>query len=150
MSARKPANRGASERRLSVLRNELLDAQTRLRREPGFALAVIFIGVPAAGRSQTINELLEWLDPKYVTVHAFGPPDREERERPHMYRYWRTLPARGRIAFYFAAWYSEYMGDALRRRTLGKREERLAKEISQLEAMLAADRRGPGLASGSV
>ena len=81
---------------------------------------MIVTGVPAAGRSETVNELLEWLDPKYVTVRAFGEDDARDRAIPPMWRYWRALPAFGRIAFYFWGWYGEYMGSALARLAQGQ------------------------------
>jgi polyphosphate:AMP phosphotransferase len=123
------------------LRDELLAAQTQLRTAGTFSLALIIIGTPAAGRSETINELLEWLDPKFVAVHAFDQPDWEDKQHPLMWRYWRTLPARGRIAFYFAAWYTDYLRYALRKpRQLRRHEQRMVERIRALETMLTADR----------
>lgn len=128
------------ERRLPSLRDELLAAQTDLRTTSSFALAVIVSGVPAAGRSETVNEMLDWLDPKYVTVNAFGRSDHEEKRRPPMDRYWRTLPARGRIAFFFAGWYADYMERAFHKPNKARRhEKREIERIRRLEAMLVAD-----------
>jgi AMP-polyphosphate phosphotransferase len=128
------------ERRLPRLRDELLAAQSELRKQQRTALAFIVTGVPAAGRSETVNELLEWIDPKYVTVHAFGEPDREEKRRPPMWRYWQTLPARGRMAFYFAGWYSDYMARAfVEPAKVWKHEQRIVERIQHLESMLRAD-----------
>jgi hypothetical protein len=84
-------------------------AQLDTRKLAKFSVAVIVTGVPAAGRSETVNKLLEWLDPKYVTVHAFGEDD-ADASHPPLWRYWRKLPAFGRISFYFWGWYGQYMG----------------------------------------
>ena len=128
------------KRLLPKLRDELLDAQARLRQNKSFALALILTGVPTAGRSETVNELLEWLDPKHISVHAFNAPDREDRRRPTLWRYWRTLPARGRMTFYFGGWYSEYLSMALHRPNKARRlGERMFERIRSLETMLAAD-----------
>jgi AMP-polyphosphate phosphotransferase len=128
------------KRLLPKLRDELLDAQARLHQNKSFALALILTGVPTAGRSETVNELLEWLDPKHISVHAFNTPDREDRRRPTLWRYWRALPARGRMTFYFGGWYSEYLSMALhcpnKARRLG---ERMFERIRSLETMLGAD-----------
>lgn len=126
------------KRQLRDLRDELLEAQFRLRRDPKFALAVIVAGAPTAGRSEIVNELIESLDPKYVSVHAFHEPDREDSRRPPMYRYWSTLPARGRITFYFAAWYQDALSAALGKKARNG-DARIVERIRQLEAMLAAD-----------
>src|SRR6185436_15406801 len=94
-----------------ALRDDLLGAQLDTRKLAKFSVAVIVSGVPAAGRSETVNRLLEWLDPKYVAVRAFGEDTAEAH--PAMWRYWHTLPAFGRIGFYFLGWYGDYMGPAL-------------------------------------
>src|SRR5690349_12833898 len=121
------------------LRDDLLAAQIDTRKLAKFSVAVIVTGVPTAGRTETVNKLIEWLDPKYVTVRAFGADD-VDAEYPAMWRYWRALPAFGRIAFYFWGWYGDYMHCALedshkaRRRTVRQLER-----IRRLEAMLSAD-----------
>jgi polyphosphate:AMP phosphotransferase len=129
-----------AKRQLERLRDELLDLQVRLRREPRFALAFIMAGAPGTGRSEVLHELLESLDPKHVDVHAFGPRDRAARSEPVLARYWRTLPARGRMAFYFAGWYEDYFAEALRDgRKKARAHQRAAERIRRLETMLVAD-----------
>src|SRR5688572_17308261 len=98
------------ERSLPALRDELLDLQVKLHTSRGCAVAVIIAGTPAAGRSETVNELLEWLDPKHIGVHALGEPNGAERQYPPLWRYWRKLPARGRTTFFFAGWYGQFLG----------------------------------------
>ena len=60
---------------------ELLDVQQQLRQAP-FPVIVLFGGVDAAGRGETVNLLNEWMDPRWVTTRAWGEPSEEERERP--------------------------------------------------------------------
>ncbi|MGH8188106.1 MAG: hypothetical protein ACREUC_16220, partial [Steroidobacteraceae bacterium] len=107
---RDDASAPRAERRLLRLRDDLLTLQTQLRTKQTFAVAVIVTGIPAAGRTETVNRLLEWLDPKHITVHAFDE-DGADEALPPMWRYWQTLPARGRINLYFGGWYGEYIGD---------------------------------------
>jgi len=121
------------------LRDDLLAAQIDTRKLAKFSVAVIVTGVPTAGRTETVNKLIEWLDPKYVTVRAFGEDD-EDDEYPVMWRYWRALPAFGRIAFYFWGWYGDYMHSALDDSHQAKRRTvRQLERIRRLEAMLSAD-----------
>jgi polyphosphate kinase 2 (PPK2 family) len=47
------------------------------------------------------------MDPRYLETHAFGPPSEEEAERPPMWRFWLTLPPKGRIGMFFGSWYSK-------------------------------------------
>jgi polyphosphate:AMP phosphotransferase len=122
-----------------ALRDDLLAAQLEMRKAAKFSIALIVSGVPTAGRSETVNRLIEWLDPKYITVRAFGA-DEDENGHPAMWRYWRVLPAYGRIAFYFVGWYSDYMATGLHdSRNVKQRAKRQLARIRQLEAMLTAD-----------
>jgi polyphosphate:AMP phosphotransferase len=99
---------------------------------------VIIAGTPAAGRSETVNALLEWLDPKHIDVHALGAPSAEDRKFPPLWRYWQKLPARGRMTFFFAGWYNEYLGGVIKDR-LKDHDRRSVERIRQLETMLVRD-----------
>ena len=124
---------------ISRLRNAVLDAQTRLHKEKAAAVAVIVTGIPAAGRSEIVNQFLEWLNPKFVSVHALPHP--KSHTQPPMQRYWHTLPARGEIACYFAGWYEDFLTPALLTpKKAIKREARVVARIRQLEAMLPRDK----------
>ena len=55
-------------------------------------------GMDGAGKGETVNQLNEWLDTRLLLTRAFDHQSSdEERERPLYWRYWRELPARGRI-----------------------------------------------------
>ena len=126
-------------RLMPALNDELLARQVDTRKLAKFSVAVIVTGVPSAGRSETVNKLIEWLDPKYVSVRAFGERDADS-SHPPMWRYWRALPAFGRVAFYFWGWYGEYLDCALGdSRKAKRRAERELERIRQLETMLSAD-----------
>ncbi len=88
-----------------TLRTELLEIQQRVR-ESDFPVIVVFGGVDAAGKSETINLLNEWMDPRWIVTCAYGPPSDEEQERPESWRYWRDLPTRGQVGLFLSAWYS--------------------------------------------
>jgi AMP-polyphosphate phosphotransferase len=127
------------ERLMPALNDELLARQLDTRKLAKFSVAVIVTGVPSAGRSETVNKLIEWLDPKYVSVRAFGEGDADSGHPP-MWRYWRALPAFGRVAFYFWGWYGDYFGSALADSDKARRRaERQLERIRQLETMLSAD-----------
>src|SRR4051812_8878869 len=106
---RSTANGEQSEVRsdLDDIRDRLLGAQLKLKNSPTFAQLLIITGMPTAGRSETVNRLLEWIDPKFVDVNAFAARDDSERARPIMWRYWQTLPAKGRLGIHFGGWYQD-------------------------------------------
>ncbi|HEY0682518.1 MAG TPA: polyphosphate:AMP phosphotransferase [Steroidobacter sp.] len=133
-------SKAAFERTLPKLRDELLDLQLKLHTSKSCAVAVIVAGTAAAGRSETVNELLEWLDPKHIGVHALGAPNSEDRRYPALWRYWRKLPARGRMTFFFAGWYSEYLSGLIKQDSKSRHhDQRSVERILQLENMLVRD-----------
>lgn len=132
-------SKAAFERNLPALRDELLDLQIKLHTSKSCAVAVIIAGTPAAGRSETVNELLEWLDPKHIGVHALGDPSAEDRKFPPLWRFWRKLPARGRMTFFFAGWYGEYLGGVIKDSESRHGDPRSVERILQLEKMLVRD-----------
>jgi polyphosphate:AMP phosphotransferase len=105
--------------KLPELREHLLDAQMQVLQGARFPVIIVLGGVAAGGRGETVQTLTEWMDPRFIEVHAVGSPSDEELERPPMWRFWRRLPPRGKIGIFLTSWYS----DALDARVLGKSSE---------------------------
>jgi polyphosphate:AMP phosphotransferase len=86
-------------------------------------------GVDCAGKSETVNLLNEWMDPRHIETHALRELTDEEQERPSMYRYWRVLPPRGKIGIFIGTWYSaplvENVYGDIRNAELDQRLERI-------------------------
>ncbi|HEX7628737.1 MAG TPA: polyphosphate:AMP phosphotransferase, partial [Candidatus Methylomirabilis sp.] len=96
----------AYKREVPSLREGLLAAQKELAAS-NLAVVVVIGGVEGAGKAETVNQLLEWVDARGVETHAMGVPTDEERERPPMWRFWRLLPARGRMGIFLGSWYTD-------------------------------------------
>jgi len=92
-----------------ALRLELVSLQRRLLETADFPVIILIGGVNSAGRSDTVNLLNEWLDPRFVDTEAYWTPSQEERARPPFWRYWRDLPPAGRISLVLNAWYVQPM-----------------------------------------
>lgn len=137
-STPRPLSKTAYKAQVLLLREELLEVQQRLRRAD-FPVVVLFSGVDAAGKSETVNLLHEWMDPRWLRTHAYAKPSDEERERPDHWRFWRDLPPRGQIGIFMNAWYAApidqrahgVISPAEFRRRLG--------QIARLEQMLTDD-----------
>ena len=87
------------------IRAELLEIQRKLSGSP-HSVIVIISGVEGAGKEETVNLLMEWMDSRGIEVHAPWDVTDEERERPHMWRFWRMLPPKGKIGVLFGSWYT--------------------------------------------
>jgi Protein of unknown function (DUF1501)/Polyphosphate kinase 2 (PPK2) len=104
------------EREAAEVRAALLEAQRELALAD-VSVVVIVTGVGGAGKSETVNLLLEWLDARGIQTHAMRKPSGEERRRPPMWRFWRDLPPRGRMGIFFGAWYAQPILDHVFERT---------------------------------
>jgi polyphosphate kinase 2 (PPK2 family) len=88
------------------LREELLRLQTELHDGGHFQVILVIAGVDGGGKSETVSQLNEWMDPAWLMTRAYDEITEDERERPEYWRYWRDLPPRGRIGMFLSAWYS--------------------------------------------
>jgi polyphosphate:AMP phosphotransferase len=121
-------------RELPALREALLAAQKELANAK-FAVVIVLMGVDGAGKTETANRLLEWMDPRGIRTHALPDPSDEERERPPMWRFWRLLPPWGRISIFLDSWYTMPLENAFRRRADDQTGQQL-NEIAEFERML--------------
>jgi polyphosphate kinase 2 (PPK2 family) len=126
-------------REVATLREELLAAQQELRKAD-FPVIVVIGGVDGAGKGETVNVLNEWLDPRHVHTHALGVPTEDERARPAHWRFWRSLPPRGKVGIYFGSWYTQPIVQRVFRQTSEAELDQAVERIVELERMLADER----------
>jgi polyphosphate:AMP phosphotransferase len=127
------------KQREPALRQALLEAQAALRESGEFPVIVVFAGVDGAGKGATVNLLNEWMDPRWLVTRAYAEPSEEERERPEFWRYWRDLPAYGRIGFFLSSWYSQPLLERAYRKTEIAQFTARLDRINAFENALAAD-----------
>jgi polyphosphate:AMP phosphotransferase len=125
-------------REVPELRSALLDVQRELARSP-LSVVVLISGVEGAGKSETMNLLLEWLDARGVATHALWDTTDEERERPPMWRFWRMLPPAGRIGIMLGSWYTAPVVDRVFGRSGAAKLDQALERIVELERMLHAE-----------
>ncbi len=121
-----------------ALRTGLLEAQRALR-QAGVPVIVVVSGADGAGKGETVNRLVEWLDPRGVETNVFGPLSDEERDRPPFWRFWRTLPAAGRIGIFFGSWYTDPIVRRAYRQIRPAEFDAHLERIAFFEQMLVAD-----------
>lgn len=101
------------EAKVAQLRQELVQLQIDLLGSRT-KIVLILAGVEGAGRGSALNTLMGWLDPRNVETISVGKPSDEERERPLMWRFWRSLPSNGRIGIFVDSWYTKTLRDEVR------------------------------------
>ena len=123
-------------RREPKIRAGLLDVQRRLATSHK-AVVVLIGGAEGAGKEETVALLLAWMDARGIETHAMWEETDEERERPPLWRFWRALPPRGKMAVLFGSWYSQPIIDRVFDETKNLVFEREMRRIVDFEQMLA-------------
>jgi len=126
------------EKEVPSLRAELLQAQQDLF-EAKVPLILVLSGADGAGKSETVNRLHEWFDPRGLETNVFGPLTDEERDRPDYWRFWLSLPARGRVGMFFGSWYTDPIIRRTYKQSGGAEFDRSLSRIEFFEQQLARD-----------
>ncbi len=100
-------SRTEHKKRIETARVDLLNLQTASLERGEFSTVIVIGGVEGAGKGDILNHLFEWMDARYLLTRAFGPPTEEEALRPRYWRFWMSLPPRGRIGVFLGSWYTE-------------------------------------------
>jgi polyphosphate:AMP phosphotransferase len=129
-------DRKTFQKEVPLLRAALLDVQYDLMEKREFPVVILVSGVDGSGKSETINLLYSWMDPRHISTLAFAAPTDEESERPFMWRYWRALPPKGKIGIFAGSWYSQPIADRIQKKMKRAEMEETLDEINRFEAML--------------
>jgi len=123
---------------LPELRAELLQKQFALS-QTNTPIAIIISGIDAAGRGEVVNALNEWLDPRGLMTISLDSLTEEDTERPYYWRFWRQLPARGRMSIFFGGWYVNPMLGAVHEELDAAAFKEALMQIRRFETLLAHD-----------
>jgi polyphosphate:AMP phosphotransferase len=121
------------------LRRALLDVQYRLLEKSKFPVIILVNGVDGAGKGETVNLFNEWMDPRHIHTHAFGASTDVERARPEMWRFWTSLPPKGRIGILFGSWYTDPILQRVLENEGGAQLQHRLSRIRDHERMLVAE-----------
>lgn len=83
-----------------------------LLRDSRFAkrsMVLVFEGADAAGKGGAIRRITSALDARSYYVVPVAAPTDEEKARPYLWRFWRHLPKRGRVAIFDRSWYGRVL-----------------------------------------
>jgi polyphosphate:AMP phosphotransferase len=120
------------------LRHRLLKAQFELAERP-YPVIVIVSGVEGAGKGTVVHRFNKWMDARFIDTHAFWDSSDEENSRPFYWRFWRAMPAKGRIGVFFGSWYTKPIVDAALGHIDDERLDDELQHIAQMERLLTDD-----------
>jgi polyphosphate:AMP phosphotransferase len=89
------------------------------------SVVAVFEGNDAAGKGGAIRRVTQALDARGYQTISVAAPTEEERAQPYLWRFWRRIPRRGRLAIFDRSWYG---------RVLVERVEGFCKEYDWMRA----------------
>ena len=92
-----------------------------------------------AGKSEMVQLLNQWMDPRGIVNRAFDNPSEAERERPPFWRYWLALPPYGKVGLFMSGWYGPPLAKRVARRSTVAEFDAALDRIAAFEQTLAAD-----------
>lgn len=110
-----------------------LVGQLKRRKRPAI---IIFEGWGAAGKGDLIRLVTARLDPRLYSVSANHRPQGIEAKHHYLWRYWRQIPERGRLAIFDRSWYRRVLTDRIEGNCNAEEWERAYQEINQSERQL--------------
>ena len=81
----------------------------RDERMANHALVAVFEGNDAAGKGGSIRRVAGALDPRQYRIASIGVPTDEELSQPYLWRFWRSIPARGGFTMFDRSWYGRVL-----------------------------------------
>lgn len=128
----------ALEKKTKDFQLELIKIQQGLfhKRE---RVIILFEGFDAAGKGGAIRRITEPLDPRSIKVVPIAAPKRIEQGKHYLYRFWKKLPAPGRIVIFDRSWYGRLLVEKVEELTSKERLKDAYEEINQFEEMLLRD-----------
>jgi len=70
---------------------------------------IVFEGSDAAGKGGAIRRITGALDARDYRVVPIAAPTDEEKARPYLWRFWRNLPRKGKLAIFDRSWYGRVL-----------------------------------------
>ena len=96
---------------LSLVEAQYLLKNTRDQKNAKSVL-VLVNGIELAGKGESVKQLREWVDPRYLRVKA-DPPIMLDQKQTFWQPYAPFIPAEGQIMVMFGNWYSDLLVTAL-------------------------------------
>ncbi|MBJ9984146.1 phosphate--AMP phosphotransferase [Acinetobacter sp. S40] len=110
------SNTVATLRNENHLSSDLIEAQYTLKNSWGKknakSVLILVSGIELAGKGESVKQLREWVDPRYLNVKA-DPPYMLSNDQAFWQPYVNFIPREGQIAVMFGNWYSDLLTTAM-------------------------------------
>jgi polyphosphate:AMP phosphotransferase len=128
----------AYQSQIEALMRELRSLQ-RICWEKKLPVMIVLEGWAVAGKGALVKKMVGYMDPRGFTVHPIWPPTRTERHYPFMWRFWKNLPAQGKIGIFYHSWYTHVLEDRLFKRLPEADVPMAMRQINAFERQMVDD-----------
>ena len=94
---------------LAAQRRRIRDLQERLYAENERGLLVVLQAMDTGGKDGTIKHVFEGINPQGCRVSSFKAPSAEEANHDFLWRYHKSVPAKGRIGIFNRSYYEDVL-----------------------------------------
>jgi len=123
------------DKKMKKLRARVADLSRRAFDE-GISMVAVFEGWDAAGKGGAIRRLTWPMDVTRFRVEPIAAPTDEELARHYLWRFWRRLPAPGRLTIFDRSWYGRVLVERVEGLTHPDDWRRAYAEINDFETQL--------------
>lgn len=88
------------KKKLKKVRHELSELQDKMYAHNKYSILVCLQGMDTAGKDSLIREVFKEINPRGVVVESFKTPTSAELEHDFLWRHYKALPERGKIAVF--------------------------------------------------
>ena len=127
----------AEYKRLKADADLKLAALQRRSKALGIPIIVVFEGWSAAGKGTLINEMILPLDPRGFSVYSTRDPTEEDTFYPFLWRFWKRIPTRGRLAIFDRSWNRRVVADKVTGLMKGEQLRQAFDDIRSFERQLS-------------
>ena len=123
------------DRKLSLWQARLAQA-VRSKSFAGRSLVLVFEGLDAAGKGGAIRRVTHALDARQFSIVPVSAPNDVEKAHPYLWRFWKNLPAHGRVTIFDRSWYGRVLVERVEKLIAPAVWRRAYGEINDFEEQL--------------
>ncbi len=101
-------------------------------------IVIVFCGSDAAGKGGCIKRLVQSIDPRGYDVTPVAAPTRIELSHHYLWRFWKEMPQRGKIAIFDRSWYGRVLVERVEALCTNTQWQAAYQEINEMEQHLAS------------
>lgn len=99
-------------------------------------VVIAYCGWDAAGKGGCIKRLVQSIDPRGYDVIPIAAPTKQELRHHYLWRFWKEMPPRGKIAIFDRSWYGRVLVERVEALCSNDEWQAAYREINEMEAHL--------------